>query len=167
MWRTVLAVPVRRLSRFGGVYALYLSIVWLFDYVYFPWLTIKFHALVFLPLYVSIFLVSWGGFYLYQYFQEDVFFAERVNQWLERPATGKVSRWVRDVISKNPRCAFAAISTWWSPLHAYVFFRRDKSFEFLPFIQAMAEGSLFCTFFWGLVGESFVFSWHLFRVFIR
>ena len=88
MRQTVAALHLKRVSKFGALYALYLSIVWIFDYVYYPWLTLKFRYLVFLPLYVSVFLVSWGGYYLYRYFQEDVFFAERINNWLQRPVKG-------------------------------------------------------------------------------
>ena len=167
MWRRALAIPFRRVSKFGGVYALYLLIVWLFDYVYYPWLTLRFHALVFFPLFVSIFLVSWGGFYLYEYFQEDVFFTERINAWISREGSRGIRESIKQWILGNPRCTFAAISTWWSPLHAYIFFRRDKTFRFLPFIKALAAGSLFCSFFWGLVGESFILSWHIVRNLFR
>lgn len=163
-----ITVPViRRVSKFGGVYALYLAIVWLFDYVYFPFLTIEFHARVYLPLFVSVFLVSWGGYYLYEYFKEDVFFTERINAWLERPEPGVWRRRVKSLIVNNPRLTFAAISTWWSPLHAYIFFRRDKTFKFSSFIQALALGSFFCALFWGTVGESFVISWRLFKILLH
>jgi hypothetical protein len=167
MRRTSLAVPLKRVSKFGGVYALYLAIVWLFDYVYFPVLTIRFHARVYLPLYISVFAVSWGGYYLYDYFKEDVFFTERINEWLERPEAGGWRKRLKSLIVNNPRLTFAAISTWWSPLHAYVFFRRNKTFEFAPFIKALAAGSLFCAVFWGTVGESFVISWHIVRTLLH
>lgn len=163
MWQTDSAVAARRATKFGGVYALYLAIVWLFDYVYFPLLTIKFHAFVYFPLFVSIFLVSWGGYYLYEFFQEDVFFTERINAWLETPEAGAIRKKIKSLIVSNPRLVFAAISTWWSPLHAYVFFRRDKTFRFGPFIKALVAGSFFCAIFWGTVGESFWISWRLFR----
>jgi hypothetical protein len=167
MRRTILALPLKRASRFGGAYALYLAIVWLFDYIYFPWLTIKFHSLVYVPLFLSVFLVSWGGYYLYEYFQEDVFFTEKINGWLARPGTGRIRGKLKRLIASNPRCTFAAISTWWSPLHAYVFFRRDETFEFTSFIKALATGSFFCAVFWGTVGESFLISWHLFRTLLH
>lgn len=161
------ATTARRATRFGGVYALYLAIVWLFDYIYFPLLTIKFHALVYLPLFVSVFLVSWGGYYLYEYFQEDVFFTERINTWLEDPGAGGLRRKVKSLIVGNPRLVFAAISTWWSPLHAYVFFRRDKTFQFGSFIKALIAGSFCCAVFWGTVGESCWVSWHFFKVLLH
>ncbi len=157
----------RSATKFGGVYALYLAIVWLFDYVYFPLLTIKFHALVYFPLFISVFLVSWGGYYLYEFFQEDVFFTERINAWLESPGGGAVRRKVKSLIVGNPRLVFAAISTWWSPLHAYVFFRRDKTFRPAAFIKALTAGSFFCAVFWGTVGESFWVSWRLFKVILH
>lgn len=167
MSRTSLAIPLKRASRFGGVYALYLVIVWLFDYVYFPLLTIRFHARVYLPLYISVFLVSWGGFYLYDYFKEDVFFTERINSWLKQPEPDGWRKWIKSLIVNNPRLTFAAISTWWSPLHAYVFFRRDKTFRFSSFIQSLAKGSFFCALFWGTVGESFLISWHVVRTLLH
>lgn len=167
MRRTVLAVPFKRASRWGGVYALYLAIVWLFDYVYFPWLTFKFRSRVFVPLYFSVFLVSWAGYYLYEYFREDVFFTEKINGWLERPAAGRIRGKLKGLIARNPRFTFAAISTWWSPLHAYVFFRREETFKFTSFIKALATGSFFCALFWGTVGESFLVSWRLFRIFLH
>ena len=150
----------RRATKFGGVYALYLSIVWLFDYVYFPLLTIKFHAMVYFPLFISIFLVSWGGYYLYEYFQEDVFFTERINAWLADPGAGGFRRKIKSLILANPKLIFAAVSTWWSPLHAYVFFRRNGKFNFTSFMKSLVAGSFFCTIFWGTVGESFWASWH-------
>lgn len=167
MWQSDSAAPARSATKFGGVYALYLAIVWLFDYVYFPLLTIKFQALVYFPLFVSVFLVSWGGYYLYEFFQQDVFFTERINAWLADPGAGGLRRQIKALILGNPNLVFAAISTWWSPLHAYVFFKRDKTFKLSSFIKSMAAGSFFCTIFWGTVGESFWVSWHLFRAFLH
>ena len=160
MWQTLVA-PLRRISRFGAVYALYLAIVWSFDYVYFPWLTIRFQWLVILPLFLSIFLVSWGGYYLYQYFQEDVLLTDRINAWLNQPGHGGIRGKLKALIVGNPGCTFAAIATWWSPLHAYLFFRRDKTFRLSGLIQSLARGSFFCALFWGVIGESIVLSWNL------
>ena len=147
-------------------YALYLAIIWMFDYVYYPWLTIKFRHLMFFALYPSIFLVSWGGFYLYEYFQEDVFFTEKINTWLEKSGSQGIGRKFKSLVANNPWCVFAAISTWWSPLHAYVFFRRDKDFSLSSLVKALAKGSFICAFFWGIVAESFLLLWGLFRLFL-
>lgn len=160
MWQTVVA-PLGRVSRFGAVYALYLAIIWSFDYVYFPWLTIKFRSLVFLPLFLSIFLVSWGGYYLYRYFQEDVLFTDRINDWLNRPGKGGIQGRLKALVVGNPGCTFAAIAMWWSPLHAHLFFRRDKTFRLASLIQNLAKGSFFCALFWGVIGDSILFSWDL------
>ena len=167
MWRAILARAVKRVSRWGAVYALYLAIVWLFDYVYFPWLTIEFKALVFLPLFVSVFLVSWGGYYLYEYFQEDVLLTERINEWLRRPGARGLPGKLKALIVNNPRWTFAAIATWWSPLHAYVFFRREATFELTSFLKSISKGSLCCALFWGAVGESVLYSWKMFKFVLR
>jgi len=160
----ILATPLKRASKFSMAYALYLAIVWMFDYVYYPWLTIKFRHLMFFALYPSIFLVSWGGFYLYEYFQEDVFFTEKINTWLGKSGTHGIGTKLRNLIANNPLCVFAAISTWWSPLHAYVFFRRDKTSSLSSLVKALAKGSFICAFFWGVVAESVLLLWGLFRL---
>ncbi len=167
MWRTVLAAPLKRASKFSAIYALYISIVWLFDYVYYPWLILKFRYLVFPPLYVSVFLVSWGGYYLYDYFQEDVFFSEQINGWLRRPGGWAPARKSKAIILNNPRLTFAALAAWWSPLHAYVFSRRDESFEFSSFVKAIAKGSLICALFWSVVAGSGLLLWELVKWVVR
>jgi len=160
----ILATRLKRASKFSMAYALYIAIVWMFDYVYYPWLAIKFRHLMFFALYPSVFLVSLGGFYLYEYFQEDVFFTEKINVWLDASGTRGVGTKLRSLIANNPRCVFAAIATWWSPLHAYVFFRRDKTFSLSSLVKALAKGSFVCAFFWGIVAESFLLLWSLFRL---
>lgn len=167
MWRRVLAGPLKRASKFGAVYLLYVSIIWLFDYVYFPWLTLRFRYLVVFPLFPSIFAASWGGYYLYRFFQEDVFFTDRVHQWLDRPGSGGVRGKVRSVILNKPAYVFAAVATWWSPLHAYIFFRKEQEFRLPSFLKALTLGSLCCALFWGMVGDSLIFSYHLMKAILR
>jgi hypothetical protein len=167
MWRTILGVRLKRASKFSAIYALYVSIVWLFDYVYYPWLTLRFKYLVFFPLYLSVFLVSWGGYYLYRYFQEDVFLTEQINDWLRRPGGGALLRKSKALIVNNPRWTFAAIAAWWSPLHAYVFSRRSDAFELPSFLKAMAKGSFVCALFWGVVAESALLLWHFVKFLVR
>lgn len=167
MWRRVLEGPLKRASKFGAVYLLYVCIIWLFDYVYFPWLTIKFRYFVVVPLFPSVFVASWGGYYLYQYFQEDVFFTDRINGWLEQPGQGTMRGKLRSFILNKPAYVFAAIATWWSPLHAYIFFRKDQDFRLSSFLKALTIGSLCCALFWGVIGDSFVFSYGLIRAFLR
>jgi hypothetical protein len=167
MWRTILGVRLKRASKFSAIYALYVGIVWLFDYVYYPWLTLKFKYWVFLPLCLSLFLVSWGGYYLYGYFQEDVFLSEQINDWLRRPGGWTLVRKSKALIVNNPGWTFAAIATWWSPLHAYIFFRRGETFKLSSFIKAIAKGSFVCAFFWAVVAESVLFLWHLVKLLAR
>lgn len=167
MWRRVLAGPLKRASKFGAVYLLYLSIVWLFDYVYFPWLTLRFKYLVFFPLFLSIFVVSWGGYYLYRHFQEDVFFTDKIHQWLDQPVTGGLRGKIRSVVLNRPGCVFAAVATWWSPLHAYIFLSKHQEFRLLPFLKSLAIGSLVCALFWGLIGDSFIFSYSLLKTILH
>lgn len=167
MWRGVLAGPLKRASKFGAVYLLYLCIIWLFDYVYFPWLTLKFRYLVFFPLFPSIFLASWGGYYLYQHFQEDVFFTDKIHAWLERPGPAGLRGKVRSVVVNKPAYVFAAVSTWWSPLHAYVFLSKDQDFRLVSFLKSLTIGSLLCALFWGLVGDSLIFSYGLLKAILH
>jgi hypothetical protein len=163
MWRRVLAGPLKRASKFGAVYLLYLTIIWLFDYVYFPWLTLKFRYLVFFPLFLSIFVASWGGYYLYRHFQEDVFFTDKIHHWLERPGAGGLRGKLRSAVLNRPACVFAAVATWWSPLHAYIFLSKDQEFQLLSFLKSLTVGSLFCALFWGFVGDSLIFSYSLLK----
>lgn len=160
----MLAVPLKKVTRFSGVYLLYLTIVWAFDYVYYPWLALRFHSLLFLPLYPSIFLVSWGGHYLYEYFREDVFFIERINGWLKESSSQGLKGKLKGAIRKRPGYVFAVIATWWSPLHAYIFFRKDQSREPVSLVKSLAAGSLVCAVFWGIVAESVLLLWGLGRI---
>ena len=167
MWRRVLAGPLKRASKFGAVYLLYLGIIWLFYYFYFPWLTLRFRYLVFFPLFPSIFLASWGGYYLYRHFQEDVFFTDKIHHWLDRPGTGGLRGKIRSAILNRPACVFAAVATWWSPLHAYIFLSKDQDFRYLSFFKSLTMGSLLCALFWGLIGDSFIFSYSLLRTILH
>jgi hypothetical protein len=167
MWKTVLGIPLKRASKFSAIYALYVAIIWLFDYVYYPWLIFKFKYLVFVPLYFSLFFVSWGGYYLYACFHEDVFLTEQINEWLRRPAASRLVSRSKALIVNNPAWTFAAIAAWWSPLHAYIFTRKDKSFGLAPFIKSIATGSLVCAFVWGVVAESVLLLWGLAKLLLR
>ena len=51
-----------KVLKFSFAYALYVVIVLSFDYLYMPWLAIKFRYLAIIPLYFSIFAVSCSGF---------------------------------------------------------------------------------------------------------
>jgi hypothetical protein len=152
-----------RTSKLGAIYLLYLSIVWLFDYVYYPWLTLEFRYLVFFPLFISLFFVSWGGYYLYSYFKEDVFFTAHIHGWLRSPGQSAFRNRVKSVIVNNPHWTFAAIATWWSPLHAYIFFKGNEEFDLGSFTWSIARGSLLCACFWGIIGDSALLSWGFVR----
>jgi hypothetical protein len=167
MWQRVLAGPLKRASKFGVVYLLYLSIIWLFDYVYFPWLTLKFRYLVFFPLFPSIFAASWGGYYLYRHFHEDVFFTDKIHHWLEQPGAAGLRGKLRSMVVNRPACVFVAVATWWSPLHAYIFLSKDQDFRLLSFLRSLTIGSLLCALFWGLIGDSFIFSYSLLKAILR
>ena len=167
MWRRVFAEPLNRASKFGAVYLLYISIIWLFDYLYFPWLTFKFRFLVFFPLFPSIFAASWGGYYLYQHFQQDVFFTDKIHDWLEKPGSGGLRGNIRSVVVNRPACVFAVVSIWWSPLHAYIFLSKDQDFRLFSFLKSLAIGSLLCALFWGLIGDSLFFSYSLLKANLR
>lgn len=157
----MLTVPFKKVTKFSGVYLLYLAIIWGFDYVYYPWLAIHFHYWLMLPLFPSIFLASWGGYYLYEYFREDVFFIERINAWLKAGTAEGFGGKLKGAILKRPVCVYAVIATWWSPLHAYIFFRKEKARTSLPLVQSLVTGSLVSTVFWGVVADGFLLLWSL------
>ena len=141
----------KRFFKFVLIYGLYLTMVLSFDYLYMPWLAIKFRYLTFFPLYVSILGICLAGLLLYEFFQEDVFFKREIMAWLTEEGKHGFTKKLKGKINGNPRLMFAAIATWWSPLHAYIFFREDDKNEFSEMMKLFCLGSFYCAFFWGVV----------------
>ena len=107
------------------MYGIYLCVIWTFDYLYAPWLAIKYKQFVFFPLYVSLFIISLAGLYMYNFFNEDMFFKKKIVQWLAEKGKWKITQWVKTKINSSPKVTFAVIAIWWSPLHSYVYFRDE------------------------------------------
>lgn len=158
-------VKLRKFSKFGTVYCLVVAIIWSFDYIYMPWLAIKFQYFATIPLYFSILLACWGGLYLYDFFDEDVFFIGKIRPWLERKSSWSLIERTKRMIRQSPKATFVAISAWWSPLHAYLFFRieGDRSSGAL---SKIVEGSIYCAIFWSIVIDLVVFIWEYTKIFL-
>jgi hypothetical protein len=117
------------------------------------------------PLFFSLFAISWLGLLLYRFFREDVFFMEKINAWLSKDNSKfRIIRAIKKKISENPRFIFAAISIEWSPLHSYLFFKRDEQDNVLDVAKSFALGSLYCAFFWGVVIDIAVLLWDLVKL---
>jgi len=152
-------IGLKKASKFGFVYALYLAIVWAFDYVYMPWLAIKFHYAAVFPLYISVLAVSLLGLLLYRFFRENVFFLEEIVRWLNKKGESGWLNVTKGKIVRNPKLTFAVISAWWSPLHGYLFFKRDETDHYQEVLKVFSLGSLYCALFWGIIIGILVFIW--------
>lgn len=158
-------VGFKRISKYGFFYALYVAIVVTFDYIYMPWLAIKFRYFTIVPLYFSLYAVSWLGLLLYRSFKEDMLFMERITAWLNNEDSGSVlSSKIKEKIRGNPKKTFIAISAWWSPIHAYLYFKRDKRDGFWEASRTFAIGSFYCTLFWGVIIDALIFFWDMFSI---
>jgi hypothetical protein len=157
----------RKVSKFISMYGLYIGIVWTFDYAYMPWLAIKFRYLTFFPLYFSLFAVCSMGLFLYEFFNEDMFFKEKLQEWLSKDGKYKFTRVLKKKINSNPNMTFAAIATWWSPLHAYIYFRKGEENHFWNVITLFGKGSFYCAFFWGVIAFILSALWDLTKLIIK
>jgi hypothetical protein len=151
----------KKISKFVFLYVIYLCIIWTFDYLYAPWLAIRYRQFVFFPLYFSLFAVSLVGLYLYNFFNEDMFFKEKIKKWLAGKGKWKITKWVKTKINSSPKVTFAVIAIWWSPLHAYVYFRDENENDIYTTSKLMGIGSFYCAFFWGVVANMIILLWEL------
>ena len=63
-------------------YATAAAIYYVFDFIYMPWLVVKFGYNVFLPLGLSIWIANYLGVFAYDFFDEDVLFIELGKNWI-------------------------------------------------------------------------------------
>lgn len=145
-----------KLTRFGVVYALVLVTIWAFDYLYMPWLGIKFQYLAFIPLFFSLLLICSVGLCLYDFFGEDVFFIEKIRPWIEKKSSWKLIEWIKQSVRQSPKATFVVISAFWSPLHGYLFFRKEDDSRSMV-LKRIIEGSVYCAIFWGILIGTIVF----------
>lgn len=124
----------------AGVYAL-------FEWVYMPWLTVKFGIWMFVPLYPSILFANFLGLYLYDWLGEDVLFMEFGSSWIEEEG-GRFEP-MKNYLRKSRKKIFVALSIWPSPIASYLFFRKEKKEAVAKVFQNIALGSVFCTLVWG------------------
>jgi len=158
---------VRKVSKFVAMYGVYLGIIWAFDYIYMPWLAIKFRYLTFFPLYVSLFVVCLLGLLVYEFFDEDMFFKEKIRGWLAKEGKHRFTRTLKKKINSSPQLTFAVIASWWSPLHAYIYFREGKKNHFWKAVKTLGKGSFYCAFFWGVIVSILSALWDLTKLIIR
>lgn len=157
----------KKVSKYIFMYGLYLLIVWTFDYFYMPWLGIKFRYLTFFPLYFSLFVVCLLILPLYDSFKEDILFKENIKKWLADEGKNKFTRWIKAKINSSPQATFAVIATWWSPLHAYIYFREKEKNHFWEIMRLYSKGSFYCAFFWGAIVFILSALWDLGKLFIK
>lgn len=141
--------------------------VWVFDYLYMPWLAIRFRYLTFFPLYISLLAVCLAGLIFYDSFKEDIFFKEKIKKWLAKEGKYKITKKLKHLINSNPNVTFAAIATWWSPLHAYIYFREGDKNHFGEIVRLFSKGSFYCSFFWGVIAFILSALWDLGKLIIK
>jgi hypothetical protein len=105
------------------------------------------------PLYPSIFFACLLSLPLYDYFAEDVFFIDKINNWLNKKSSSSRIERVKLLLRENPYKLFVAISIWWSPLHAHIFFRNNERRCRASGFRNLAEGSFYCAVFWGIIAD--------------
>jgi len=167
-WReAVKKVGAKKISKYVIMYMVYLSIVLSFDWVYMPWLAIKFRYWTFFPLYFSLFIVCLLSLFIYDFFNEDMFFKEKIQEWFARESKYKFTRVLKRKIISNPRAIFVAIAIWWSPLHAYIYFREGNKNYFSKVVKTLGKGSLYCAFFWSVIVGALIALWDLVKLMIK
>ncbi len=147
----------KKAIRVGSAYASTVAIIAVFDSLYMPWLGYKFQYFAFIPLFFSLVVVCFAGFYLYNFFKEDVFLLEKIKPWLyeEKESSYKWVKLIKEKISKSPRATFIAISIE-NPLIAYLFFKRENDSIWRVFGKIL-EGSIYCSIVWGVIIDVIVF----------
>lgn len=144
-----------KISKFGVLYAFAVTIYYVFDFIYMPWLAIKFGYKLFFPLYPSVIIANLAGVYVYDYFKEDVLFIELGKNWLCNESNKFVT--FRQLLIKRKWLTFIALSIWPSPIASYLFFRKTTNESPWMIFKVIAIGSVFCTAFWG-IGLSVIIS---------
>ena len=151
-----------KLPKFAAVYSIALSVIWLFDYGLMIWLARTFGYLMVFPLCPALFLACWGGLYLYDFFNEDVFFIEAIQRYLHKNGSFPTYNRIKSSIRTSRRMTFILISIWWSPLHAYLFFRQHGDTSKTA-IKSIAIGSLYCAVFWGILVDLLLLIWNILK----
>jgi len=165
--KSIKQAGTKKVSKYMFMYGLYLSIIITFDWFWMPWLAIKFRYFTFFPLYVSLFVVCLLGLFLYDSFKEDIFFKEKIKEWLAEEGKYKFTRALKKKINSSPQATFAAIATWWSPLHAYIYFREGDENHFREIMKLYGKGSFYCAFFWGVIVFILSALWDLGKLIIN
>jgi hypothetical protein len=79
----------KTLIKVSSVYVFYVLVAWIFDYLYIPWLGIRYQYFAIIPLFLSLFLVSIFGLILVKFSKEDVLLVGKINRWLSRESSAK------------------------------------------------------------------------------
>ncbi|WAC06760.1 MAG: hypothetical protein OS130_10930 [Thermodesulfobacteriota bacterium] len=159
-WLVVFAIKnslkIRKGLKFGGSWSLTAAIVWVFDYIWMPWLGITFQYFAMIPLFLSLVVACYIGLYLYNFLDEDVFFIGKIKPWLDAESSWVKIERIKQVVRKSPKLTFIVLSSWWSPLHAHFFFRDNNKGDKMA-VVSIVEGSIYCTLFWGVVIDLIIF----------
>jgi len=160
-YKAITEAGAKKISKYIFMYGIYLCVIWTFDYLYAPWLAIKYKQFVFFPLFLSLFVISLAGLYMYNFFNEDMFFKENIKKWLAEKGRWKITQWIKTKINARPGVTFAVIAIWWSPLHSYVYFRNEDEHHAGETLKSMCVGSFYCAFFWGVIANIIILLWEL------
>jgi len=158
------SLKIKKGLKFGGSWSLTAAIVWVFDYIWMPWLGITFQYFAVIPLFLSLVVACSIGRYLYDFLDEDVFFIGKIKPWLDAESSWEKIERIKQVVRKSPKLTFIVISSWWSPLHAHLFIRANNKEDKMA-VGSIVEGSLYCTLFWGVVIDILIFIYRGVKMF--
>ena len=153
------SLKMKKILSFFSLYGLYVTIAGLFDFIWMPWLAYKFRYLTFFPLFLSLFLISLFGLVVYEFFQEDMFFKEKIIDWLAKEGKYPFTKWLKRKINDSPKRIFAVISIWSGPLISYIYFRNENKVKSGEVLKMFSLGTLYCAFFWSVAIDIIVALW--------
>lgn len=141
--------------KFAAAYVLATVIYLLFDYVYMPWLAIRFEFWMVLPLYPSILIANFLGLFIYDWFQEDILFIELGRNWID--SEGEQFMTLKEFLRRSAKFSFVALSIWPSPIAGYLLLRNGVDESRWQAFKIIALGSIPCAMVWSGVAGLVVF----------
>lgn len=121
----------KKLFKIFSVYALYVFVAWTFDYIYIPWLAIRFQYFAVIPLYFSLFLISLVGLVIVKYAKEDVLLVGVMGDWLKKESSTEILYRTKERIQKINLIKYFAVSGLW----VIVFFLSEKIVGFINYLK--------------------------------
>lgn len=145
--KEILEILKRKGRRFVLAYLVCSGVFFLFEWIYMPWLTVKFGYWMFVPLFPSIVVANFLGVYLYDFLGEDILFMEFGSSWINEVG-GKMEP-LKKRIRNSKKLIFIGLSIWPSPIAGYLFFRDEIGRSKPATFKAIVAGSIPCTIVWG------------------